>query len=112
MKRRKYTSSRLRHRLTLQQEDTTEDGAGGYARSWQDIADVWAEIIPLSGKELLFAGQLQAEVTHRILIRYRDAVHAGQRLVFDGRVFNIHAVMNIRENDDLLELTVAEGTGG
>jgi len=112
------TVSRLRHRLTLQQEVETPDGAGGYARSWQDVADLWGEIIPLtgsgasakgSGKEALFAGQIQASISHRILLRYRPGVSAAMRLVFEKRAFNIRSVANIEEKKDTLELLVQEG---
>jgi len=115
------TSSRLRHKLTLQQEIQTPDGAGGSSKSWEDVADLWAEIIPIvgagassskgSGKEILLAGQVQAEVSHRILLRYRDGVTPAMRLVFESRIFNIRAVADIDEKRDTLQLLVQEGVG-
>ncbi len=108
----KNPSSRLRQRMTLQQEQRTPDTAGGYVRSWQDVADIWAEVIPLSGKEKLFAAQLQSEITHRILIRYRTGISAAHRLVFETRVFNIRSVINVREENALLEILAQEGAGG
>jgi len=114
----KNTASRLRHLLTLQQEVQTPDGAGGYARSWQDVADLWGEIIPLtgsgssakgSGKETLFAGQLQAQISHRILLRYRPGITAAMRLVYGDRTFNIRMVADTQEKKDTLELLVQEG---
>jgi len=114
----KTTSSRLRHRLTLQQEIQTPDGAGGSSKSWQDVTDLWAEIIPVvsSGKssrgsstEQLFAGQVQSEINHRILLRYRDGVTASMRLVFEGRIFNIRYVANTEERRNTLEILAQEG---
>lgn len=114
----KNTASRLRHKLTLQQEVQTADGAGGYTRSWSDVADVWAEILSASGgaasgirggKEILFAGQLQSQVTHKILLRARDGVTAGMRLLFENRAFNIVYIADTGENRDTLELLVIEG---
>jgi SPP1 family predicted phage head-tail adaptor len=109
MIRRRNTSSRLRQRLTLQDEVRAEDGAGGYTRSWQSIADLWAEIVPISGRERLFADQLQSEVTHKILLRYRGGVVAGQRLIFENRAFNILSVFNTDEENDTLEILALEG---
>lgn len=106
---RKPTSSRLRQRLTLQKEIQTADGAGGYTRSWQDVADLWAEIIPLRGKEEFFAARLQSEVTHRILIRYRHGIDAGQRLTFESRAFHIRHIADAGTGSDILELLVEEG---
>lgn len=100
--------SRLRHRLSLQQEVQTADGAGGYIRTWQTLADLWAEFQAVTGKEILIAGKLQSEVSHKITIRYRTGVTAGMRLVYDSRIFDIKAVVNKQENDEVLELWVSE----
>ena len=115
---RKTTASRLRHRLTLQQETHTPDGAGGYVKSWNNVVDLWAEIVPVvgssqstktAGRETLFAGQMQAETTHRVLLRYRDGVTSAMRFVFEARIFNIRSVATSGERWDALEILVQEG---
>ena len=111
---KKNTVSRLRHRITLQQEIKTADGAGGYTRSWQNVTDLWAEINIISsrfryGRERLYAGQIQSELTHKIIIRYRSGITASMRLLFENRVFNIRSIANLQENDEILELLVEEG---
>jgi SPP1 family predicted phage head-tail adaptor len=107
--RGKNTSSRLRQRLTLQQEAQAPDTAGGYTRSWQNVADLWAEITPVTGREKLFADQMQSQISHKIALRYRAGVSAGQRLVFETRAFNIRYVFNVGENNEMLELLAEEG---
>ena len=37
-------AGRLRQLMTLQQENRTDDGTGGYIRNWTDLADLWAEL--------------------------------------------------------------------
>lgn len=118
---KKNRCSRLRHRLTLQQELQTPDGVGGYDKSWQDVATLWAEIIPvttvnskltsLAGKEILFADKIESQISHRVIMRYRADIDASMRLVFDSRVFNIRYVANPEEGNYALELLVQEGTG-
>lgn len=110
--RRKNTASRLKRRLTLQQEIRTDDGQGGYTRSWKDVASLWAEIMPVKGVEQLAAGKLESPVTHKIMLRYRDGITAGQRLCFEGRAFNIHAVLNTQESDEILQVLAEEGAAG
>jgi len=113
--KKKNTASRLRHRLTLQQEVQTSDGAGGYSKSWENVVEVWAEILPLAsggahlGREILMAGEIQSEVTHRVLLRYREGVTAAMRLLYGERIFNIRFVANPEENNDVLSLLVHEG---
>lgn len=106
---KKNTTSRLRQRLTLQEEVHAADGAGGYVRSWQNVADLWAEIQTISGREHLRAGQLQSEVSHRVIMRYRSGVMAGMRLLYDSRAFNIRYVINVEERKEQLEMLVEEG---
>lgn len=106
---KKNTSSRLRQRLTLQQEIQLTDGAGGYTRSWKEIADLWAEVIPLSGREKLVAGKLESKLSHKIVTRYRSDVSPAHRLVFENRAFNIRYVLDVTEDKTLLELLVEEG---
>ena len=91
----------------LQEEVQTADGAGGYIRSWKDVAELWAEIEPVSGRERVVAVQRESGVTHRVTLRYRSGVNAGQRLVSDTSRFDIRSVTAIQK-DSLLELFVEE----
>jgi SPP1 family predicted phage head-tail adaptor len=107
---RKTTASHLRQKLTLQSEIRTQDTAGGYTRSWQDVADLWAEITSLGGREKLMAMQLESAVTHRIVVRAGTFIDASQRLSGDGRIFYIRSVTPI-ENGAGLELMAEERAG-
>ena len=109
MKEQAAIVSRLRQRITIQQQSQTPDTGGGFSRSWGNVATVWAEVIPISGREVLANQQLQGQVTHRITIRYRSGVTTAMRVAYEGRVFNIRSVLNIRERDDLLEILAEEG---
>ncbi len=114
MRGKKNAATILRHRLTLQQEVQTEDGAGGYVRSWNNLGDIWAEITSVSnrsiyGQEKLYAEQLQSEITHKITIRFRSLISTDMRLLFESRIFNIRSIRNINENNEILELLVEEG---
>ncbi len=99
----------LRRRVTLQAETHVSDEAGGYAVGWADVATVWAEIAPLSGREYYISRRLEGHVTHRVRMRYRPAVTTSMRIAYDGRVFNIRAVVNRSEAGRWLELIAEEG---
>lgn len=106
---RKNASSKLRQRVTLQEETQTADGVGGYTRSWNDVAELWVEISPLNGKEKLFAMQRQSTVTHRVVLRFRDGIKASQRLMFDNRALYIQSISGLGKSAEFLELLVEEG---
>ena len=108
----KTLSSRLSKRVVLQQEVETPDGAGGYSLAWQNVANVWAEIIPLRASrsnEPLVAGQIENRSFFRITIRYVEGAVPKMRLTFGLREFNIIGVINPDESNELLEIYAIEG---
>lgn len=106
---RKNTASRLRHRVTLQQPIEVSDGAGGYTLTWQDVAELWAQIEPLRGTEELQALQIKSEVVYRFTLRYREDITAEKRFTFSGKIFNIRSVFNVDMLNALVEIMVEEG---
>jgi SPP1 family predicted phage head-tail adaptor len=104
-------AGKLRHKVTLQAPTTTQDSdTGEQVVEWHTIAEPWAEIAPLSGREYLAAGAEQSEVRGRITIRYRDDVAPDQRIIYRRRYYTILAVQ--LDADSMLEhltLMVSEG---
>lgn len=89
---------RLSARLELQEEVETADGAGGYVAEWTLVAEVWAEIVPLTGQRLERAGTGVADVTHQIIIRHRPGMRSGMRFCKGPRRFLIDSVFDPDES--------------
>jgi SPP1 family predicted phage head-tail adaptor len=104
-------SGDLRHRVQLQEKSRTQDPhTGEMLDSWVDVAEVWAQVVPLSGREFLASAAEQSEVTGRIVIRYRDDVDATKRFVYRGKAYAIKAVLPDMESGvEHLTCMVAEG---
>lgn len=102
----------LRHRITIQENQTVKDAEGITEDNWVDTATVWAAIKPLHGRELLAAQAVQSETTGRIEMRYRPGIKPSQRAVFGGRIFEILAVLNIEERNRELRLLTKEVVQG
>ena len=100
---------RLKQRVTIEQQSLTPDGLGGATRSWSTLATVWAEVVPMSGREALFAFRLESPVTHRVTMRYRADVKADMRLNYESRILTIRAVINRGEENRYLEILAEEG---
>lgn len=102
----------LRHRLTIEAGNPSDDGYGGQTDPWAKptrIATVWGRIRPLRGQERLHAGQLDARHSHMITLRYRADVTTAQRIRSGARIFNIRAVTNRDERNRWLDLLCEEG---
>lgn len=94
-------AGRLRHRVTIQQDQgTSRDDNGEHIEDYQDLATVWAEVKPLSGRELWAARQTQSEVTHRVTVRYSSALAdltGSIRVIHRDRAFHMDSVLNTDE---------------
>jgi SPP1 family predicted phage head-tail adaptor len=98
----------LRHRITIERVTETQDSFGGTVTTWPILATMWASVEPLSGREQLLAQQVQAEVTHRVRVRYVAGVTAKMRITFGDRHFEILSVINPEERNRELELMCKE----
>ena len=104
----------LGQRITLQQRTVAQDPTGGQLAIWTDVATVWAEVVPLSGRELIAAQAVASETSHQITLRWQPAFAdakavTAMRVVMNGRYFNISAAINEDERNRTLVLLVAEG---
>ncbi len=102
----------LKHDLVIQAENPTTDAGGGQTDPWASptvVGTVRACIDPLKGFERLRSMQLEAPVSHKITMRYRNDVTAKNRLLFGTRLFNIRAAINVGERSKWLEIMADEG---
>ena len=99
----------LRHRLTLKTKNVARDTFGEEDVTWTTSATVWGSVEPLRGREYMEARQGQADVSHRIVIRYRAAVVPTMRVYLeDGRAFEVESAINRLERDEQIELMCRE----
>jgi SPP1 family predicted phage head-tail adaptor len=84
----------LRHWLTVEQADRTEDGGGGATLVWSSIAQIWGAIEPLSGKESLEADRLSGSATYNVTVRYRDDLTPSMRFRRNGDIYEILSVLD------------------
>lgn len=99
---------KLRHYVDLQSSDDVPNEFGEIEKTWSTFASVWASIEPLSGRELLQYQQLNAELSHRIVIRYNSSITPKCRIVYDARIFDINVIKNPDERNIFLELLCKE----
>lgn len=104
----------LRKRITLQQQSTSLDTYGQQTVTWTDVATVWASLEPSVGRELVAAQAVSLDQPTTITIRWQPAFAnpkavAAMRVVYNGRIFNIHSVENEAERNTLLTLLASEG---
>jgi SPP1 family predicted phage head-tail adaptor len=103
--------SQLTHRATLLARTLTPDGGGGFAESWDAFAETWIALTPLSASDSVTADRLQSRIRHRIALRRRADIAAGQRILSEGRIFRVHAIRDGGPRDAFIELDCEELAG-
>ena len=83
-----------RYRLTLQQPLETADDIGGVSVTWSDVATLWAEVRPKTGREGLWADMPAGRLASLIVIRHRVGVRPDMRFTDGARIFDIRAVFD------------------
>lgn len=81
---------RLDRRLTLLSPLETRDAGGGVLTAWVNVATVWAQFLPQSGREIQQAGQLIALGAATFRLRYR-AISAAWRVMLGDAVYELIA---------------------
>lgn len=84
-------AGQLRHKVALQRATVTADAAGQPTKTWATYATVYAEILPLSGREMLAAQRIQSELDTNIRIRYRADVATTDRVVYGSTTYEVSA---------------------
>ena len=110
-------SGPLRHRVIIQKKETVRNAYGEETISWSSNVGAWASVSPLRGSQFFAAQQVQAEVSHKIQMRYQTlsastAIGPGySRVKYGDRIFTIHSVVNPDERNIFLELMCSEEIG-
>ena len=110
-------AGQLDRRVTLERATEADDGYATSVSGWQPIASVWAKLVPISGAEMIAAGETAAFNRIRLKIR-RDSqwsdLNATDRLTFDdtaiGPIFRNHVHVYGAFEGPTIERTVGPET--
>lgn len=86
----------MRYRAELQRNTVVKDDEGFTQNIWQTERTVWADIVPVTGREFLQSGTETAEVTFKIYIRWIENVDADMRVKCGNDIYLITAVLGNR----------------
>jgi SPP1 family predicted phage head-tail adaptor len=100
----------LRHRVELQAPAEIRDDIGGVTQIWIAMGEVWANIEPLTGKEVYEASSLEGRLSHRITLRWLPILEPTWRLVWKDqtRAFQIYSVRDVQERHRQVQVLAME----
>jgi len=86
-----FRPGELDQRIKLEEKTSVDDGLGGSADTWTEVAEVWAHVKPKGGNEKTEFDQVNAVASYLFVIRNGLVVKPSYRIVWAGEVFNIRA---------------------
>lgn len=102
-------AGKLDRRITIERASETRDAFNNITYSWTPLVTVWAAKLDVRDAERWSAQEVGAEITTRFQIRWSTAVedvNPKDRIVFDGRTYDINAVKEMGRREGL-EITAA-----
>lgn len=103
----------LRKAVTILKPTLDPNKYGDASRqTFTPLETVYAEVLPLTGRQLVEARQIHSEVSHRVTIRPLKGVTTAGRVEWQGRLLEIESVLNIEERDTMLVLWCKELPNG
>lgn len=103
------TASMLRHKVLIQRLNKTADEAGGWEKSWSSIGSTWAYMRASGGGERFFGDRLNMEIRYTATIRYRADLLPSDRIIFEGKPYQIRSIIDLEFKKKWLELSLEEG---
>jgi SPP1 family predicted phage head-tail adaptor len=98
----------FRERILIQQEARTPDTGGGAVLSWTDVAEIWASVEPLSGREGLQGEGVVGTQLYRLRFRAEVSLTTAMRLVWSGKTLNIRSLRVVEARGRLLDVVAEE----
>jgi SPP1 family predicted phage head-tail adaptor len=112
-------AGKLRHRISIRRSIEEIDAAGAPTSGAEAlVANCWASVESLSGRELLLAQQTHAETTHRVIIRairgveIKPTMRVKEKVKDVTRTFEIESVLDREGRGIELELLCKATTPG
>lgn len=80
----------LRHKVAIFGQTTIRSKTGAVKTEWQKIATTWANIRPLSVKDVLAAQAIGSKTKAMATIRYRTDITSQMQLEHNGKRYEIN----------------------
>lgn len=99
----------LNRQIIVQKRTDTRQPGGGRVPTWADFVKVWADILTPTGKQQGLSNQQLNIVTTSFRVRFRSDIDASMRIIYDGEVFDIQAVLKDRAGRVYMDLLCTSG---
>ena len=100
---------KLNRRIAIERPTLTQDDTGAYTTVWGQIASPWADIRYVSGLEAVRSDAPVSISKASMRIRRRAGIDATCRVLYDGKVFDVKAVLPDEQGREFIDLVCEQG---
>lgn len=104
-------AGQLRHRVRIEYEVKSADGAGGNTKTWAVLDVLPAKVTPEMGAESERSQKTAAATRYKVTLRHRPGITAAMRLIFGTQIMHILSVVTVSERKEEMEI-IAEAIAG
>lgn len=102
----------LDKRVTFRRLQHMPAAGGGMTEGFPDSFDRWAKITPVGTAAYLAGVQIDAKVTHRIVVRYLEGVERDFQIVHRGATYRVERSAPLKGGRDFTVFEVEMLTNG
>ena len=99
---------RMNQRIEIFGNILKEDEMGQSVNELVLFKKVWADVTPKSGTEKTEAGEVRAETSYRVRIRYIPGITQDMLLCLKGKWMEIRSIINLYERNRTIEMDCVE----
>ena len=94
-------AGKLDRRIRIETKTATLDAYGQETVTWYLLAEVWAEVIPTSGREMIASMQVTPEVMTKFRIRYLDGLKETDRIIYKNDEYEISHIAEMGRTEGM-----------
>jgi len=88
-------------KIVIERVTRTQDAFGAIIETWATFATIYANIIPVSGRELYSSDRPNLRSSTRFYIYYRDDITEKDRILYDSNYYDITYMREIGYRESL-----------
>lgn len=96
------------HSYTFESLTRAPDDQGGYTETWATFATVTGFVKPTSGREITLDAHIKTENLKKFSFEFIEGINSELRVLFSGKYYNIHSVMNVQESTVWVNVIASE----
>ena len=100
----------LTDRIQLKRREMTGEAEGGHVALFVPVTNLWARVRSLTGRQGTSADGRAVEISHAVVLRFRNDVRPGDRIVYRGRTLDVVSAADLNGRRTFLSCACSETT--